>query len=335
MEALNELLSAYGLLLVFVIALTNQGGIPVPAWPPLVVASAQAVERVEPVWPILVVATVAALIADILWYHAGRRYGTLMLCLICRVSLSPDSCVSSTRALYSKWGPPSLMVAKFIPGFAAVGTTLAGHLRTPLLRFAFFDGIGAMLWAGVPIWLGVAFHDAINEALVTLESLGRAGIALVLAALLAFVGHKAWKRRVSLRELRMDRISAPELHALMEQADKPLVVDVRTDEERADTGWIPGAIHATQVAALASTSGGEVVVYCDCPNEASAARIASQLKQLGFGRVRPLGGGFQAWRSHGLPIETSQRATASVETTCTAANARPILPRSTLRRRYP
>jgi len=236
-----------------------------------VIASAQAVERQAAVWPILLAASAAALLADTQWYLAARRHGARMRRLICRVSLSPDSCVASTRAIYAKWGPPSLMLAKFIPGFAAVGTALAGHQRTPLGRFAIFDGIGALLWAGAAIALGVVFHDAVHQALLRLESLGRVGVGLVLAALLAFNARKAWKRRVFLHKLRMERISVPELHALMEAPAEPLVVDVRSEAERAATGWIPGAVHATRVPELASHVHGEVVVYCDCPNEASAA----------------------------------------------------------------
>lgn len=307
MEALDALLATHGLLLVFIVVLLDQGGVPIPAWPPLVVASAQAVERQAPLWPILLTATAAALLANLLWYLAGRHHGARMLRLICRVSLSPDSCVSSTRELYSKWGPPSLVLAKFIPGFAAVGTTLAGHQRTPLGRFALFDGTGALLWAGVAIATGAIFHDAVNEALLTLESLGRIGVGLVLAALLVFVARKVWKRRMFLRELRMERISAADLHALMEAAEQPLLVDVRSDAERAATGWIPGAVHASRVADLAPRVASEVVVYCDCPNEASAAQVAGQLKKLGFRRVRPLAGGLEAWRAHGLPTESCQR----------------------------
>jgi membrane protein DedA with SNARE-associated domain/rhodanese-related sulfurtransferase len=304
-EALNALLSTYGLWLVFLVVLLDQGGIPIPAWPPLVVASAQAMERQEPVWPILLAATLAALLADTLWYLAGRRHGAHMLRLICRVSLSPDSCVSSTRAIYAKWGAPSLVLAKFIPGFAAVGTTLAGHQRTPLRRFVAYDGTGAVLWAGVAIATGVVFHGAVNEALLTLESLGRVGIGVVRVALAVFIVRKYWKRRLFLRELRMERISVAELQALMAKPGSPLLIDVRSAAERDATGWIPGAVHAARVADLVADAGAEVVVYCDCPNEASAARVASQLKQLGFVRVRPLAGGLEAWRSHGLPVETT------------------------------
>ncbi|MFA7503447.1 MAG: rhodanese-like domain-containing protein [Burkholderiaceae bacterium] len=303
MEALNELLATHGLWIIFLIVLLDQGGLPIPAWPPLIIASAQAVEQQMPVWPILLVAAVAALVADIIWYHAGRRFGSHMLGLICRVSLSPDSCVSSTRAIYAKWGPPSLILAKFIPGFAAVGTTLAGQQRTPLHRFAMYDGAGALLWSGAAVGAGALFHDAVNEALLTLDSLGRIGIGLVLVALLAFIVHKAWKRMVFMRELRMERITAAELRALFDDPQRPLVVDVRSEAERAATGWIPGAVQVARVSELAPATAGEVVIYCDCPNEASAARLASQLKQLGFQRVRPLAGGLEAWRSHGFDIE--------------------------------
>jgi membrane protein DedA with SNARE-associated domain/rhodanese-related sulfurtransferase len=285
-EALNALLSTYGLWLVFLVVLLDQGGIPIPAWPLLVVAGAQAMERQEPVWPILLAATVAALMADSLWYLAGRRHGARMLRLICRVSLSPDSCVSSTRAIYAKWGSPSLVLAKFIPGFAAIGTTLAGYQRTPLRRFVAYDGTGALLWAGVAIATGVIFHGAVNEALMTLESMGRVGLGVVLVVIVAFVIRKYWKRRLFLRELRMERISVAELQALMDTPESPLLIDVRSEAERDASGLIPGAVHAARVADLDASATGDVVVYCDCPNEASAALVASQLKRLGFARVR-------------------------------------------------
>lgn len=306
MEALNELLSTYGLWLVFFVVLLDQGGVPIPAWPPLVVASAQAVEFENPVWPILMVAAAAALLADMLWYGAGRRHGARMLRLICRISLSPDSCVSGTRDIYARWGPPSLVVAKFIPGFAAVGTTLAGHQRTPLMRFAFYDGVGALLWVGVAVVMGVVFHDAVNEAVSTLESLGRVGIVLVAAALVAFLVVKALKRRLLLRELRMERISVSDLHTLMDARGHPLIIDARSQDERATTGWIPGSIHAPDFAELTPMIADEVVVYCDCPNEVSAARVAGKLKKMGFRRVRPLAGGLEAWRLKGLPLEGTQ-----------------------------
>jgi rhodanese-related sulfurtransferase len=47
----------------------------------------------------------------------------------------------------------------------------------------------------------------------------------------------------------------------------------------------------------------EVVVYCVCPNEATAKNIARKLRAKGFKQVRPLKGGLDAWEKHGYPTE--------------------------------
>jgi rhodanese-related sulfurtransferase len=49
--------------------------------------------------------------------------------------------------------------------------------------------------------------------------------------------------------------------------------------------------------------GGEVVVYCACPNEASSVDVARRLMKLGFNRIRPLRGGIDAWIKAGLEVE--------------------------------
>lgn len=302
MDALIDLIGHYGLLAVFIAVLVDQGGIPVPAWPLIVVASALAVQSGGSLWPILLVAILAAMLADALWYAGGRRFGGTMIRLICRLSLSPDSCVANTRGIYSRWGPPSLIVAKFIPGVAAVTTTLAGQTRTGLGRFAFYDGIGAALWAGVAIAVGTIFHGAVREVLAQLESFGQSGLILLLAGIVFYVLHKFWRRQRFLRLIRMARISPTELHQLMGNGIAPLVLDVRSAEQRLRSGWIPGAIAVSNIGELDLANQAEVVVYCDCPNEASAALIARQLKNRGFAHVRPLAGGLEAWNAHGLPI---------------------------------
>jgi rhodanese-related sulfurtransferase len=43
-------------------------------------------------------------------------------------------------------------------------------------------------------------------------------------------------------------------------------------------------------------------VYCACPNEATAARVARRLMNLGFHPVRPLAGGIHAWQDAGFQV---------------------------------
>ncbi len=303
MEALLHVISTYGLWVVFFCVLLDQGGLPVPAYPPLIVTAALAVDSDQSLWPILLVAIAAAVAADLLWFAGGRRFGAALLRLMCRISLSPDSCIGRTRRLYGRWGAPSLILAKYIPGFAAVATTLAGETGTRLRRFLVYDAIGAALWAGGAIALGAIFHEAVDAVLTELERLGHYALFVLLAVLALFVAGKWWQRHRFLASIRMARITPLELNALLSDGRSTAVVDVRTPERRALTGWIPGSIQVRDIAELSVDPEDEIVVYCDCPNDASAAVAARKLKERGYRRVRPLAGGVDAWRGEGLPIE--------------------------------
>ncbi|MBN9114204.1 MAG: hypothetical protein J0I36_02640, partial [Pandoraea sp.] len=46
-----------------------------------------------------------------------------------------------------------------------------------------------------------------------------------------------------------------------------------------------------------------IVVFCACPHEVSAARLAQRLRQQGFAEVRPLLGGLDAWRNAGYTVD--------------------------------
>lgn len=299
---LLHVIETYGLWVVFACVLLDQGGLPVPAYPPLIVTAALAVNTGGSLWPILTVAVLAAVAADLLWFAGGRRFGAALLRLMCRISLSPDSCIGRTRRVYGRWGAPSLILAKYIPGFAAVATTLAGETGTSVRRFIAYDAIGAALWAGGAIALGTVFHEAVGAVLAELEVLGQYSLWILLALLALFVAGKWWQRQRFLAQIRMARISPSELSAMLDSGAQAAVLDVRTLERRLQTGWIPGSIHVRDVAELRLKPDAEIVVYCDCPNDASAAVVARRLKEQGFHHVRPLAGGVDAWRGVGLPL---------------------------------
>ena len=303
MEALIHVIETYGLWVVFFSVLLDQGGLPTPSYAPLIVTAALATDAGEPLWPILLVGSMAALLADIIWFTGGRRYGAQLLRLMCRLSLSPDSCVGTTRRVYEKFGAPSLMLAKYIPGFAAVSTTLAGQAGTSWPRFLVFDFLGSVLWVSGALILGATFHEAVEALLSRLEDLGHIAVLLLLLALALFLAYKVWQRHRFLREIRMTRISSDELRTEMQSAPGLMLVDVRSAESRARSGWIAGSINVRDVSELKIDPASTVVVYCDCPNDASAAVVARKLKALGFKHVRPLAGGISAWRALGFPVE--------------------------------
>ena len=311
MQPLLTLIEQYGLWLVFANVLAVQLGAPVPAYPALIVVGAVSSRGHFNAAQVIAVAVIGSLVADLVWYWAGTRFGRRVLRLMCRISLSPDSCVRQSEDLFDRWGPPSLMFAKFVPGFAAIATSMAGVVRTRLWTFVFFDAIGALLWSGLAVALCWIFRDAIEEVLAVLVEAGRWALVGLASLLALHVAVKAAQRYRLVRALRMARVSVDELHSMMAGTRQPLVVDVRGHASRRE-GRIPGAIWIDSKAfddsirshALHDRTTEEVVVYCDCPNEASAAAVAKQLMRVGFKRVRPLAGGLSAWAARGYEVET-------------------------------
>jgi rhodanese-related sulfurtransferase len=184
-----------------------------------------------------------------------------------------------------------------------VSTTLAGQAGTGWTRFLIFDFLGAVLWVSGAVILGATFHDAVEALLITLEDLGHIAVTLLLLALVLFLAYKLWQRHRFLREIRMTRISSDELRAAMQSTPGLMLVDVRSADSRARNGWIAGSVSVLDISELKIDPHSAIVVYCDCPNDASAAVVARKLKAMGFSHVRPLAGGISAWRAHGFPVE--------------------------------
>jgi membrane protein DedA with SNARE-associated domain/rhodanese-related sulfurtransferase len=304
MNQIIEWIHRYPYATVAIAVLLEQLGVPLPCYPLLLLAGTLAYQGDASGSGLLVTAVVAAVLADSVWYAAGSQLGNRALRILCKVSISPDSCVRQTENIFARVGLRSLLVAKFIPGLGAVATALAGVRRASLPAFLAFDAAGAALWAGVPLLLGILFHSAIGEVAVTLGDLGRKGAELVLVALALFIAIKIMRRWLLLRELRMARVSVDELHAMMARGEPLAIIDARLPAAQSTGGRIPGARTADEhLETLRSQPLLEVVVYCACPNDVSAARVALQLKKSGFARVRPLRGGIEAWRAAGFALE--------------------------------
>jgi rhodanese-related sulfurtransferase len=84
-----------------------------------------------------------------------------------------------------------------------------------------------------------------------------------------------------------------------------IVLDVGSRTHRKlDARMIPGALPVDlddlESALAQFPSGRDIVVYCACPNDATAVKVAMLLSRRGIRRVRPLAGGFDAWVSAGL-----------------------------------
>jgi membrane protein DedA with SNARE-associated domain/rhodanese-related sulfurtransferase len=307
---LAVLIAQYGLLIVGANVLLDQIGLPVPAYPTLIVAGAIAAGGNLSLGPLFVWSVIACLVPDCGWYLVGQIYGIRVLKTLCRISLEPDSCVSQTQTRFEKWGIKSLVIAKFVPGLAIIAPPLAGAMRIGWTRFIALSSAGAALWAGSGLAVGMLFKSQIDGLMLHLGRIGSIAGWTIAGLLAAYVAFKWWERARFFRTLRMARISVADLYDLMQAGAAPVIIDVRSPTARAlEPRWIPSAIHVP-LPNVGEHIGGlprdrDIILYCACPNEASAARVAKILVNHGFQKVRPLHGGLDAWIAAGHAVESA------------------------------
>jgi membrane protein DedA with SNARE-associated domain/rhodanese-related sulfurtransferase len=305
---LIQMSSQFGLILVFGNVLLDQLGLPIPAIPTLVVAGAVAAAHHWWGGEVFLGAVAMCVLADFAWYVAGRVYGNRVMKMLCWISLTPDYCVSETQLRFERWGTNAIIIAKFVPGFAIIAPPLAGALRMRWPRFLGFSAIGAALWVGCFLGIGMLMRAQIDRLLPLAQQFGATLAAALLMLLAGYVAFKWWERRRFYSALRMARISVAELRGLMDAGATPLIVDVRSPGATLlEAQRIPGALHVPldqmgrHIQDLPRDR--ELVLYCTCPNEASAAQAAKLLQNHGFSRVRPLHGGLDAWVAAGYDVE--------------------------------
>lgn len=310
MHALTNFLILNGYVVVLAWVFVEQIGIPLPAAPVLLAAGALAGSGHLNIWITAVVALSAALASDIIWYQVGRVRGNTMLGLLCRVSLEPDSCARRTQNVYNRHGASSLVLAKFIPWLNTAAPPLAGAFGMRIITFLLFDVLGILLWAGTFLGVGYLFSSQLEKAAYYAEQLGTLLLGvLVVGILAAYLVRKNLRRKQFLRQLRMARITPEELKQKLDEHEKVAIVDLRHPLDFLPEPYtIPGAIRLP-MEELESRNheiprDRDVVLYCTCPSEATSAMTALRLRKLGVTRVRPLAGGYFAWRKRGFPLDS-------------------------------
>ena len=307
MPGVDTVIAARGLWVVVSLVFASGLGLPVPSAPVLLGAGVLAGSGRFSLGGVIAGAFLAHLATDFVWYGLGRWRGQRILALLCRISLEPDTCVQRTGDLFARRQSTALVISKCVPGLRIVAAPLAGMLRMPVAGFATWDGLGTLLWVGALSVLGYLFSESVTRAAAPAARLGPWLVLAVLVAFAAWLGWKSLRRRGFLRDLRVARITPEELHSQMEAGDRVTVIDLRSPlADMKVRGALQMAPHELERRHAEIPRDRDVVLYCNCPNEASAANMALRLRQRGIMRVRPLLGGLEAWQERGYPVESVQ-----------------------------
>jgi membrane protein DedA with SNARE-associated domain/rhodanese-related sulfurtransferase len=308
----------HGYLLVFGWVLAEQAGLPIPSAPMLLAAGALAGTHRMNLGMAMAVAVLGSVIADSMWYEMGRLKGVRVLQFLCRISLEPDSCVRRTQVSFTRNGPRVLLGAKFIPGLNAMAAPLSGIIRMGWLKFLFFDAIGALAFISAFTITGFAFSAQLEMVAARAAYLGEGLLFLLLAVFSGYILWKYYNRQKFLHKLRIARITPEELKEKLDAGEDVLVVDLRHALDfDANPETIPGALHI-DAAELEEAAGviprnREIVLFCACPNEVTAARLALLLRSKGITQIRPLAEGYEGWRSRGFPLSLVKDESDNVE----------------------
>jgi len=267
MDSLDLFIRTYGYPALFGGMVLEQFVPPMPGEPLLLGAGALAGNGRLSLWLAAALALAGTVVGDLVWYEIGRIGGQRVLKWMCRMAIEPDTCVRNGAETLTTHGASALLIAKFVPGLNSIGQPLAGALGMPRRRFVVFDVLGAVLWVGLYVGLGYAFHDQLAEAILLADRLGGWAVVIAAVAFGLYLGIKVIRGQLFLRELRIARISPEELGAKLGANEPVFIVDLRHELEVQDRpAMIRGAIRITPAELeqrhVAIPRDREVVVYC-------------------------------------------------------------------------
>jgi len=306
----------YGYLVVLLWVLTEQLGIPIPSTPLLLTAGTLTATHKLHLEGILAAALAGSLIADSVWYLFGKRYGAAVVRLVCRLSMESTACVRKTEGYFTRRGPAALLIAKFVPGLGTVAPPIAGQIGMGYFRFLSFDAAGVLLWSLTVTLTGRFFGDILKRNPNALAVAGHFAVAIFVLLFLGFLVWRMLQRRAFLRSVRMARLEPRELRQMIDSGEPVFIVDLRHPlDYLPDPRTLPGALTLTPDKLVEQSDriprDQEIVLFCTCPSEATAAKMALILRKMGIERVRPLRGGFDEWKRLGYPLVDIATPTAA------------------------
>jgi len=190
------LFAHYGYVAVFAGVMLTNAGVPMAGELTLLVAGSVLATGHLDFAPTLLVGAAAALLNDSLWYGIGRMGSIRLIGLYCKVSFGSTACVAKTADTLTRFGPRSLVLARFIPGFRTFAAPMAGMSGLGYGRFTLYASIGALLWASVVVSAGWWFAHRLASLVGQIDNVRLAVLWLGGIGFLLFVFMKLWIRRL-------------------------------------------------------------------------------------------------------------------------------------------
>jgi membrane protein DedA with SNARE-associated domain/rhodanese-related sulfurtransferase len=294
--------------ILFVAVLARQLCLPLPASLFLLSGGALAGAGKLSYTGIALAAMLGCVLADLVWFEAGRVHGKRVIRLLCALAADPSYCIRNSKATFAKKGVRTLLIAKFIPGLDVICPPLAGMTGVSRLDFVCHDAVGAGLWAGAYITCGFLFAKELDKVVRYLSVFANVLIMMLgIPLLILFI----WKL---IRMARMIKLLAPlkitpeQLKARLDSGESIAVVDLlRFEDDPQGVAVIPGAVRLDPLQIrrkreIHMPSALDLVLYCGSKNSFASARVAAAMRKQGIQHIYVLDGGLAAWKALQFPL---------------------------------
>lgn len=189
-EYLVGFLQQYGYALVFVSIFLESTGLPFPGESILIAAGIMAGHGQLDVHLIFLSSWIAGTLGDNCGYYLGHRFGQRFILRYGRRLRITPAKYSYVEREFQRWGPPIVLVARFILILRQLCGLAAGTLRFPWWRFLFFNATGAALWSAAYTYGAYFFGNQVDRVLHgnpwAYAALAAVFIGLTLATILRF-----------------------------------------------------------------------------------------------------------------------------------------------------
>jgi membrane protein DedA with SNARE-associated domain len=188
----EHLVQVFGYPLLFLIVMSESGGLPVPGETGLITAAALASQGKLKIELVIALAAAAAIVGDNIGYLIGRKGGRWLLERPGAFHRQRLQVLEIGQPFFERHGPKAVFFGRFVLGLRVWASWLAGATRMHWRSFVLWNALGGITWATA---IGLSAYFLGHSAGNAIEAFGLFGLAAVAIAVVSgLVLHRRHRR---------------------------------------------------------------------------------------------------------------------------------------------
>jgi membrane protein DedA with SNARE-associated domain len=180
----THLVTSAGYPLLFVLVMSEAGGVPIPGETALIAAAVLASQGKLQIVPVIALAAAGAIVGDNIGYLIGRKGGRWLLERPGLFRRQRQEVLRVGEPFFEVHGPKAVFFGRFLLGLRVWASWLAGATRMHWRSFALWNALGGISWATA---VGLIAYLLGHSASHAIEAFGIYGLVAVLLAIVSAV----------------------------------------------------------------------------------------------------------------------------------------------------